>query len=269
MNYPINDFEAYKYYSKYNFLYNKKFICEFQNLNYGNLDTYPKKYPIISKPIINLKGMGYNAIKINNIQEFINNNIYGNFWCEFVKGKHYSYDFMLNDTKIIFYCCFEGIKNNKNLGKFNYWKFIKDIKYPEIIDELINKYLKKYFGFLNIEVINNKIIEVHLRKGDIDFLPKKFYDFNNNNFDLNEVDDILLFPVWQKNNNIDFNKIYEYLDKKWIPIIDKNKNIKSYYFDRPTLPSPNGCKRWLLLEFNNYNKGYYFKRKIEKEINNL
>ena len=68
MEYPdiiLNDIQAYKEFKKYNILYNKLEIAKFQDLDCGPFPIQPKKFPVISKPIINLTGMGVNAKKIN------------------------------------------------------------------------------------------------------------------------------------------------------------------------------------------------------------
>ena len=254
------------------------FICKFQNIDYDPMPIYPKKYPIVIKPIINLMGMGLNAIKINNDNEFekhINNN---NFWCEFISGDHLSWDVIIRKGKIIYVACFKGIKN-KVFGAFNYWKLIKKIKLPKIIYKLIKMYLTNYTGCLNVETINNKIIECHLRIGDADQLPKDhlrliYLNYIDDNIDIEIAfskikvkQEIYLLPVWQKiDDKHDLNEIYKYLIHKWEDIIIKNDFIKSYYFDKPTHAYPSNLKRWFLFVVNNYKKGFQLKKLIENDL---
>ena len=69
---PKNDEDAWLLYPEFNFVYNKMFICKFQDLIYAPMPILPDKYPVIIKPIINLMGMGINSIKVDNDDEFQN-----------------------------------------------------------------------------------------------------------------------------------------------------------------------------------------------------
>jgi hypothetical protein len=275
---PKDDADAWIMYPKYNFLYNKMFICKFQDIKFDPMPIYPNKYPVVIKPIINLMGMGLNAIKINNDKEFLKHIDNNHFWSECFNGEHISWDIILRNGQIIFFTCFKGIKN-KIFGAFNYWKLIKIKKLPKIIIKLINIHLDGYTGCLNIETIGNKMIECHLRIGDADQLPKEYIRL----FYLNYIDkninikdelsklefknDIFMIPVWQKINEYhDLNKIYEYLQKTWENKIIANNQIQLYYFDKPGHAYPSNLKRWFLFVVHDYKKGYKLKKIIEKEL---
>ena len=78
--YPKNDIEAYVMYPKYSDVYNKLNISKFQNVLSNPFPILPIKYPIISKPIINLNGMGLGAKKIKskkNFTKILNQQIFG------------------------------------------------------------------------------------------------------------------------------------------------------------------------------------------------
>ena len=51
---PKNDLNAWNKYKEYNFLYNKMFIANLENLKYAPMPIEPDNYPVVSKPIINL-----------------------------------------------------------------------------------------------------------------------------------------------------------------------------------------------------------------------
>ena len=51
-------------YPEYNIVYNKLEIAQFQNLNCNPFPCYPDSFPIVSKPIVNLYGMGLNSKKL-------------------------------------------------------------------------------------------------------------------------------------------------------------------------------------------------------------
>jgi hypothetical protein len=275
---PKNDLEAWMMYPEYNFLYNKMFICKYQNIKHYPMPIYPNKYPIVIKPIINLMGMGLNAIKINNDKEFnqhLNNN---HFWCEYLKGEHLSWDITIRNGQIIFISCFKGYKS-KIFGAFNYWKLIKKIQLPDIINKLVKSHLSDYTGCLNVETISNKMIECHLRIGDADQLPKDYLRLIYLNYidkkmnikleisKLKLEHEIYLIPVWQKiDEKHNLEKIYEYLIEKWEDKIIDNDNIKMYYFDKPQHAYPSNLKRWFLFVVHEYKKGYKLKKLIEQDL---
>jgi len=277
---PNNDLEAWEMYPEYNFIYNKMFICKFQNIKHYPMPIYPNKYPIVIKPIINLMGMGLNAIKINNDNEFekhLNNN---HFWSEYFEGEHLSWDIILKKGQINFLSSFKGYKN-KIFGAFNYWELIKNKKLPIIINELVKTHLSDYTGCLNVETIDNNMIECHLRIGDADQLPKDYLRLIYLNYIDKKMDikleisklklnhDIYLVPVWQKiNENHNLDEIYDYLIDKWENDIINNDDIKMYYFDKPGHAYPSNLKRWFLIVVYEYRKGMKIKKMIEKDLIN-
>ena len=70
---PINDLQAWKHPKNqpYKWIYNKLRLCEYQNIPCAPMPIQPKTYPIISKPIINLYGMGLNTVKIESEKDFM------------------------------------------------------------------------------------------------------------------------------------------------------------------------------------------------------
>ena len=59
--------------------------------------------------------------------------------------------------------------------KYHYYK--KDYVLPDKIITLIQKLLYDYTGFINVEIINNYIIEIHLRlNGDLFLYSEKNID---------------------------------------------------------------------------------------------
>lgn len=277
---PKNDEDAWLLYPNYNFIYNKIFICQIQNLSYAPMPILPNKYPVVIKPIINLMGMGINAIKINNAEEFLVHYNNSHFWSEFIYGTHHSWDLIIKNGEIQYICCFKGHKDNKKFGTFKYWSLQKKINIPSIITKLVLDHFKKYTGCINIETINNKIIECHLRMGDIDQLPKDFLrlillNYINKIPDIKEefkkliLDvDIYLFPVWQTIKEYhDLNNIYNYLKISWEQKLIDMDDIIMYYFDNIGHAHPNKYKRWFLFSINNYDDGLKLKNKIENDIN--
>lgn len=286
---PKNDIEAWNKYPEYNFLYNKMFIAEFESIKNGPMPIEPNSYPVVSKPIINLYGMGLSSNIINTKKEFYNNWLSTNFWSEYLKGEHLSWDIIVRDGKIIYYVCFKGHKFNdkEKFGCFSYWELIteEEIKLGDNIKSLIKKYLLNFTGNLNIETIDNKIIEVHLRMGDIDQLPEPVIKFSilnqiikSKNYDLflkkalskyksTKLDKIYLIPVWYKlHHSSQIDQIINYLKTEWEPKINKNKLIFFYYFDEHQEASPSKYKRFFSLSTYHFELIYKLKYDIEYDL---
>lgn len=99
----------------------------------------------------------------------------GYFWCERFTGRHLSFDY--NYGKQIL--AVEGFRNDPNkLNRFSKWQKIDEIFFaPKKILDIAAKY-----EWFNIEVIGDKIIEVHFRYND---------DFKNHNSDI-------IIPIWKE-----------------------------------------------------------------------
>lgn len=274
--YPKNDIDAYEWYSKYNLVYNKLEIAKFQKLSCNPLPILPslggsKEYPIIIKPIINLLGMGLHARKINNERELKTYLTSGFFWCEYLYGKHYSWDLIIRDGKIIYYTSFQGYK--KTFGTFEKWIEEKRDMIP-IIEEIIKNYLIDFTGSVNMETLNDKIIEIHLRLGDIDFCDDEIIKLallNINNKPIEEQLKIVnklefkplyLIPLWLKISSIKDPKNTFNIVKKYEKNIKNNPFIRGYYLDEYNHPNPHKYKRLLLLI------GYY-PQELNKLLKNI
>jgi hypothetical protein len=276
---PITDVQAYLYYPDYNRIYNKLKLFEYQNLRAFPLPIIPKKYPVVIKPIINLCGMGLNSKKINNYKQlkpYLNSNL---FWCEYLEGSHYSWDFIIKDGKILYYVVFEGIK--KTFGTFKYWKLlnVNNIinNVPKNILDFINDFLDDYTGSLNIETINNNIIEAHLRSGDIKYIPQLneiiIKNIKNEDIEVSnlKIDNLYLVPVWIKKDLVKDVKIMKnvlkIINKEIVPELEKLKDkVIDYEITRLDHPEPDKYKRLLLLVGNDLKFLNKLKNKYSKLI---
>jgi hypothetical protein len=170
---PTSDEVAWVVNSKYNWVYNKLSIAQSQNIPCGPLGTEPTEYPVIIKPITNLYGGGVGAFLCHSPEQYasIKHNA-GYFWSRYLFGDHYSIDLIVVDGKIELDVTFIGEK--LQLGLFDYWYLAKTPTLTlHTLQEWVQKHLPKYTGCLNVEVIDNVIIEAHLRFGDLDRLGDK------------------------------------------------------------------------------------------------
>lgn len=229
-NHKLTDVQAYIKYPLYNFVYNKLELIKSQNITCAPIGVYPQTYPIVIKPIINLFGMSKNVIVVNSDDEYEvalkDKKNPGSFWMPQLKGNHYTIDLFIIDSNIVFFNAFQSItssrfKHKQNIGLFSEHIYIKNYSLPAKCDEFIKAYIPNYTGFLNIEIIDDIIIEIHLR-------------WNGDNFIYRENDGIFLFllNVYSKskkttNTEIDKRNKYDaYVPKTHIYRFKR----KNYYY---------------------------------------
>ena len=161
----------------------------------------PEKGYYIVRPIYNLVGMGAGATRQWLVPE--NNALSpGYFWCEEFRGKHYSIDYEWYVDKPPFWrpiVSYRGLLEPFSLSKFTSWiKVDYSIPLSSMFYELSN------VGKINVECIDDKIIEIHLRPN-----PDPGDDITYDE----------LVPIWQD----DYNKsIPSFLEQgyKWVDSYD-------------------------------------------------
>jgi len=165
-------------------LFDKLILSKKLGYNCGPAGVLPKQEGMyIVRPCVNYRMMSRGAkfMHLNTKNDcFIPD---GFFWCEIFKGRHLSFDFR-NGKQVL---AVEGFRENENLSRFLYWKKVADqFELPDFLKSISEKY-----EWLNVEVIGNKIIEVHLRYDD------SFYTHDSD----------IIVPIW-KEENIDKTKRY-------------------------------------------------------------
>lgn len=128
----------------------------------------------IVRPISNYRmmGRGSSIMHIDAGRDIIPD---GYFWCEVFNGRHLTFDYCYGTQCL----AAEGFKDNTRTDRFTSWKKTNDVfELPDLLTGIATKY-----EWLNIEVIDNKIVEVHLRYND-DFIG-------------HDADEII--PIWKEN----------------------------------------------------------------------
>lgn len=128
------------------------YVCGPKGINV----PFPGEY--IVRPCVNVLGMGRGAeiIWIEKETEFIPD---GFFWCEIFKGRHLSIDYK-EETQIL---CVEGFRNSPDdpIWKWKRWKRNDDVFVP--FPPFLKDSLRGTYKYINIEMIDGHLIEVHLR----------------------------------------------------------------------------------------------------------
>ena len=166
VNVPTEDGDAWAWYRQQNWVYNKLAIAESQGLPCGPHGLDPPAFPVFSKPIYNMRGMGAGSRVIRSLKEYKHLQRPGHFWMPLFEGEHISSDVAVVDGDPVWWRHASGLALDD--GMFDYWTVLAESK-PEIESyggEWLRRNLAGYTGMVNLETIGARIIEVHLRFAD-------------------------------------------------------------------------------------------------------
>jgi len=159
---PISDCDVWKFIDgKDAWIYDKLILSKRLGYYCGPAGVAPElSGEYIVRPISNYRmmGRGSSIIHIDAGRDIIPD---GYFWCEVFRGRHLTFDYCYGVQCL----AAEGFKDSARTDRFASWKKTTDVfELPELLLDIAAKY-----EWLNIEVIDNKIVEVHLRYND-DFI---------------------------------------------------------------------------------------------------
>src|SRR5215471_5038987 len=92
VNIPTEDFDAWVWYPNERWVYDKIAVAHSQGLAAGPHGTTPPHFPVFSKPIMNLKGMGIGSRVIRSAAEYERQYRAGHMWMTLLEGRHVSSD---------------------------------------------------------------------------------------------------------------------------------------------------------------------------------
>jgi hypothetical protein len=165
-NIPTEDCDAWAWYPAHRWVYNKLTIALSQNLDAAPHGVAPPHFPVFSKPIINLKGMGVGSRVLQTSDDYERYYAPGHFWMTLLDGRHVSSDVAVVDGQPHWWRHVTGKPAGE--GTFDYWivHAEPDAEIEGKCGAWIEKNLTGYTGMLNLETIGGKIIEAHLRFAD-------------------------------------------------------------------------------------------------------
>ncbi len=163
---PVSDVEAWQLYPEHRWVYNKLLICETQNLAHAPHGVVPDRFPVFSKPIYNLLGLGAGSRVIHSEAQYYAAVQPGHLWMELLSGPHVSTDVALEDGVLRW--CRHATAAPGPLGTFDYFAIhaARDPALEEKIGAWIAAHLRGFTGIVNLETIGGTIIECHLRMAD-------------------------------------------------------------------------------------------------------
>ena len=163
---PTDDQLAYQLFPQHRWIYNKLLICETQGLENAPHDIMPRQFPVFSKPIYNMRGMGSGSKIIESPEQFRAAVQPGHMWMPLLTGEHVSTDAVVIDGEPVWWR--HTIGKTLEQGTFDHWVILSEAR-PEIeryCGDWLRRHLKGYTGCVNFETIGAKIIEAHLRFAD-------------------------------------------------------------------------------------------------------
>lgn len=163
---PTDDETSYALYPDYNWVFNKLQVCRTQGIECAPHGVVPPRFPVFSKPIYNLQGMGSGTRIIESLEEYERMLTPGHMWMLLLEGEHLSTDVVVVNGEAVWWR--HTVGKSLGGGMFDYWTVLAEAR--PAIEEYCGKWvrhnLKGYTGVVNFETIGNRIIEVHLRFAD-------------------------------------------------------------------------------------------------------
>jgi len=163
---PTEDADAWLWYPEHRWIYDKLRVALSQGLDAAPHGVMPARFPVFSKPMINLRGMGAGSRVIADADEYRAALTGGHFWSTLLTGDHVSTDVALVDGEARWWRHATGATAPG--GTFDHWR-IEAAHRPEVetyCGAWAAEHLRDYTGMANFETIGGRIIEAHLRFAD-------------------------------------------------------------------------------------------------------
>lgn len=166
VNIPTEDSDAWLWYPEYRWVYDKIAIARSQGLDAAPHGVMPLRFPVFSKPVINLKGMGIGSRILRTTADYEASLTAGHMWMALLEGRHVSSDVAVVEGEPRWWRHVTGVPSGE--GTFDHWTVhaARDPVIEAYCGTWIREHLGRYTGILNIETIGGRMIEVHLRMSD-------------------------------------------------------------------------------------------------------
>src|SRR3954447_24513282 len=157
------DSDSWTWYPKHRWVYDKVAVALSQGLEAAPHGVEPKNFPVFSKPITNLKGMGVGSRVLRSVDDYTKHYAPGHMWMTLLEGRHVSSDVAVLNGEATWWRHATGHPGPE--GTFDHWVLHSehDSEIEQRCGEWIGKNLAGYTGMLNLETIGGRIIEAHLR----------------------------------------------------------------------------------------------------------
>lgn len=163
---PTDDPDCWLLHPRHRWVYDKLRIAGTQGLEAGPHGVMPTAFPVFSKPIVNLRGMGLGSQVIRSAGELEHLYQPGHMWMPLLHGEHVSSDCAVCDGRMLW--CRQATGLAAADGMFRRWTIHAQVA-PALEERLsawIARHMQDHTGMMNFETIGGTIIEVHLRFAD-------------------------------------------------------------------------------------------------------
>lgn len=160
------DPDSWQWYPAHRWIYDKLAVALSQGLDAAPHGVMPPAFPVFSKPIMNLRGMGVGSQAIASAEAYKAALTAGHFWSTLLTGPHVSTDVALVDGEPHWWRHTTGATALG--GTFDHWH-VHAGPMPAIeawCGDWARRHLRGYTGMANFETIGSRIIEAHLRFAD-------------------------------------------------------------------------------------------------------
>jgi hypothetical protein len=97
---PTEDSDAWLWNPRHRWVYDRIAVAHSQGLGAGPHGTPPPQFPVFSKPIINLKGMGVGTRVLRSPDDYDRHCTAGHMWMTLLTGRHVSTDAAVVDGRV-------------------------------------------------------------------------------------------------------------------------------------------------------------------------
>jgi hypothetical protein len=187
---PVDDPTGWRLYPAFRRLYDKLFICVSQGVPCGPHGVLPRRYPVFSKPVMNLHGMGALGYVVRSSSDMKARFTPGHLWMRLLRGRHISTDVALARGRPVWWRHTAG--RPLDGGRFDYWT-VMAAPLPALERRMaawIRRHLAGFTGVVNLETIGGVIIECHLR------MAEQWLDLNGSGW-LASVVDLYAHGRWR------------------------------------------------------------------------
>jgi hypothetical protein len=163
---PTEDPDGYQWFPAQRHIYNKLFVAGSQGLACAPHGVTPPEFPVFSKPIVNLRGMGVGSRVLRDLDDYKAHLTPGHFWMTLLEGEHVSTDVAVVKGRTLWWRHCLGTPAAE--GTFDHW-LIEAAGRPQLeayVGAWVSRHLSDYTGMVNLETIGERIIEAHLRVTD-------------------------------------------------------------------------------------------------------
>src|SRR5580698_2799778 len=150
---PTEDADAWQWFPQHRWIYDKLAIAQSQGLPAAPHGVMPPSFPVFSKPLVNLRGMGVDSRIIQSAEDYRAHLTAGHFWMELLSGEHVSTDVAVQDGRAMWWRHATGVPGPG--GTFDRWVVHAEAR-PELEGACgiwITRHLAGYTGMLNLETI--------------------------------------------------------------------------------------------------------------------